>query len=452
MTYVKQRRSPNGRVGACIALCSALLGGGAAPPEKSSSPADRPVFAWRKPYKFDGPRTRLSQVINYGCAICFSGDGKLLLAGYSDGGAVLLDSTNGKRIARYNVNDAYREPSGWFPGGFIPTRVEAVALVPGRRLCMTFYRPFHSRVRGGGKLWLDSGPVESRVLWNYSGKKVRSFKDFRGAIFPPLVSVCDTGKLFAAPGGDFGGLVVRETATGRLKHKFEFAHGDNCTDLGPKGERCVIGLSGRIIPDRDNAVHAKTKDFPPGSTVEESIIDDFGQENIAVVNLKEGTTSMRNVGHLLGVIDVRILADGNTCVSLSNEGMIVVWSIGDGSVTSRFWSGTRSFPQSLAVDQNLRMVAVGSGRVVRLFKLETGKCIETLSIPEQGYQPAHPDAEAHDLHVRLPHEPLQHHVSCIALSSTTKRLAVMYHDGLIEVWPYSDKPTGETRALRRKRK
>ena len=105
----------------------------------------------------------------------------------------------------------------------------------------------------------------------------------------------------------------------------------------------------------------------------------------------------------------------------------------------------------MAVDERGKIVAVGGLRTVHLFELETGKCIDTLAIPEQGYQPAHPDAESRDLFTLLPNQFPQHFVSSVALSGKTKRLAVMYHDGLIEVWACSDKPTGKTRALRRKR-
>ena len=48
---------------------------------------------------------------------------------------------------------------------------------------------------------------------------------------------------------------------------------------------------------------------------------------MAVVNLESGKVASVKLGHMLGVNGVEILDDGKTCVSVSTEGMIVVWNI-----------------------------------------------------------------------------------------------------------------------------
>jgi hypothetical protein len=195
----------------------------------------------------------------------------------------------------------------------------------------------------------------------------------------------------------------------------------------------------------------RRQDMPDGKIDEEC--ERFGKRfprnKIVVLDVDKEKHVSVNVFPALDILGARILSDGKTCVTLTGEGMIVIWNIEDQRVISRNWTGGATL---LAADRSGTVVATGDNKSISLIDLKGSKCLAKFALPEKGFEPPYVYVPpGSDVPWNSPFKKENaHEIEFFALNTLTKRLAVLYVDGLIEVWNYPDKWTGKTvtRSLR----
>ena len=121
-------------------------------------------------------------------------------------------------------------------------------------------------------------------------------------------------------------MLVRESDSGRIVKQFKFDYPILSLAIGPMNKWCVVGIMESPLEEFDRDAFLKATKMVPGSAAQPLVAEERTKP-VAVVNLESGKVASVKLGHMLGVNGVEILDDGKTCVSVSTEGMIVVWNI-----------------------------------------------------------------------------------------------------------------------------
>jgi WD40 repeat protein len=414
------------------------------------------------------PPFHQSHCWHYGRTVRFGPDGDYVLVGFSDGDTALLTRSGEKAAIFPAPMKGKMKNLKIVPPVLIFPPVVSVRRVAGQPLCISAYQGLNASptVFNSVDWWFPT-----YVLWDLSGKQKHVVANYHLSVFSfdtlsradPLSqrvashfallrsSVVSAGPEFrlddhvsadGTPIPQVDCLDVRSVPANDsvLRHEFEPRKLTMSVDVDPRGRFCVVAVRDMFAGTKK--ILSQIEGRRPGApfvTADLKRIKPYSGENVMVVDLASRRVTRFDVGQAL-VQEVHVSADGKRCLSVAAEGTAAVLDIERKEVVGRFWIGLRN--AQVAFSESAGILAVGDDREVCLFNVSTGQVLQQYSLADTKLVPVAKDvpewtAQQNTFPTMLGMVDKKdlHQISDISLSPDGAQLAVLYYDGLLEVWP-----------------